>query len=187
MESIPQLTYVENFLSPSQEASLLEVVDASPWLDDLKRRVQHYGFKYDYKARRIDESMFLGPLPDWAAGVASMLDQQGLFRLLPDQLIVNEYLPGQGISAHVDCEPCFHDTIASITLGSSCDMDFTHVDTGEKRTVHLQSRSVIVLHGESRYLWKHAIAGRKSDVVDGKRVLRTRRVSLTFRNVLLGS
>ena len=31
-------------------------MDARPWLSDLKRRVQHYGYKYDYRARAIDHT-----------------------------------------------------------------------------------------------------------------------------------
>ena len=43
---------------------------------------------------------------------------------MPDQLIVNEYQPGQGISAHIDCEPCFKNTIVTVSLGSVYEMDF---------------------------------------------------------------
>lgn len=184
---IPGLTYLDDFLSPELETELVGHIDAAPWLGDLKRRVQHYGYKYDYKARAVDESMFLGALPEWAMSLGKGLVDRELFPTAPDQLIVNEYKPGQGISAHVDCEPCFQDAIASITLGSGCTMDFTSVESGEKRSVFLQSRSIVVLTGESRYHWRHAIAARKSDVIDGQRVQRSRRISLTYRNVILKS
>lgn len=184
---ISGLTYLDNFITPALETDLIGSIDAAPWLGDLKRRVQHYGYKYDYKARAVDESMFLGPLPEWAIDLGSTLVARELFPVVPDQLIVNEYEPGQGISAHVDCEPCFKDTIASITLGSGCTMDFTSVETGEKRSIFLRSRSVVVLNGESRYDWRHAIAARKSDRVDGERIQRSRRISLTYRNVILKS
>ena len=38
----------------------------------------------------------------------------------PDQVTVNEYLPGQGIAPHVDTHSAFEDGIASLSLGSSC-------------------------------------------------------------------
>jgi hypothetical protein len=41
------------------------------------------------------------------------------------------------------------------------------------------------LAGEARYDWRHAIPGRKIDKVDGRAVVRGRRVSLTFRTVRL--
>ncbi len=184
---ISGMKYLDDFVSAELEAELIELIENSRWLDDLKRRVQHYGYKYDYKSRAVDESMFLGPLPQWAIAIGSKLVVDGLFAVAPDQLIVNEYEPGQGISAHVDCEPCFKDTIASITLGSGCQMDFTSVESGEKRSIFLTPRSIVVLTGESRYDWRHAIAGRKSDVVEGKRIARSRRISLTYRNVILKS
>jgi alkylated DNA repair dioxygenase AlkB len=161
---------------------LLAAVDARPWLPDLKRRVQHYGYKYDYKARAISHSMFVGPLPGFAVELAGRLVAAGVLLEPPDQLIVNEYIPGQGISAHVDCEPCFKDRIVTISLGSACEMDFRALDeTGGHVALMLQPRSALLISGPARYLWTHAIRGRKSD--HGR--ARARRVSLTFRNVIL--
>jgi alkylated DNA repair dioxygenase AlkB len=54
-----------------------------------------------------------------------------------DQAIINEYQPGQGISPHVDCVPCFGPVVAAISLGSDCVMDFTHPEDGTKVAVHL--------------------------------------------------
>ena len=186
MISVSGLQYTPNYLEPDHERRLLETVDSLPWLDDLKRRVQHYGYKYDYTARKVDPDMYLGPLPEWAAALGRKLLDDGLFPQLPDQLIVNEYQPGQGISPHVDCEPCFADTIASITLGSGCDMNLIRVEDGHKLVQYLERRSIIVMKDEARYHWRHAIPARKSDVRDQQRALRGRRVSLTFRNVQLG-
>ena len=39
------LMYVEGFVHESDERDLLAAVDAEPWLADLKRRVQHYGYR----------------------------------------------------------------------------------------------------------------------------------------------
>jgi alkylated DNA repair dioxygenase AlkB len=113
------------------------------------------------------------------------LQQAGLFDETPDQIIVNEYQPGQGISAHIDCVPCFADTIASLSLGSSCVMDFTHSKTGDKSSLLLEPRSLLVLTGDARYVWQHAIAGRKTDRHNGQIIQRARRVSLTFRKVIV--
>ncbi|MEY4902758.1 MAG: hypothetical protein RLZZ292_573 [Bacteroidota bacterium] len=61
---IEGLTYVPNFISSQEEKDLINHIDNEIWLTDLKRRVQHYGYKYDYKARRIDINMKIGNLPD---------------------------------------------------------------------------------------------------------------------------
>ena len=63
---------------------------------------------------------------EWAAELAQRLHHDGYGAQQPDQLIVNEDEPSQGIAGHVDCIPCFDDTILSISLGSACVMMFTH-------------------------------------------------------------
>ena len=98
---------------------------------------------------------------------------------LPDQLIVNEYTPGQGIAAHID-SALFASPIVSVSLGACCVMDFCR--GAAKVAVALPPRSAVVLDGDARHRWSHAIAARTSDVIDGVRRERTHtRVSLTFR------
>lgn len=184
LDRITGLVARQNYLSESEHDQLLEIIDHRPWLTDLKRRVQHYGYRYDYKSRTIDPSMYLGPLPPWIAALAKRLHHDGMIDAIPDQLIVNEYEPGQGIASHIDCIPCFGDTIVSVTLGSACVMTFTSIKTQEEIPILLQPRGLIVMRGESRYEWKHGIAPRKTDIFEGETIRRGRRVSLTFRHVL---
>ena len=113
------------------------------------------------------------------------LQQEGHFSKPPDQVIINEYQPGQGITLHTDCVPCFEETIASLSLGSPCVMNFTHTNTGENTSHLLEPRSLLLFSGDARYQWKHGIAARKSDKHDGQIIARGRRISLTFRNVIL--
>ncbi len=184
-DSVPGLCLVEKYISPEDENLILKCIGEGQWLNDLTRRVQHYGFKYDYRARRIDPDMKIGPIPDWCIGIGKRLQENGFFKTMPDQVIVNEYEPGQGISPHIDCEPCFGDTIASLSLGSTATMDFTIEGERRKSSVFLPRRSLVILQGESRYKWKHSIPKRKTDIWDGQKVKRQRRVSLTFRSVIV--
>jgi alkylated DNA repair dioxygenase AlkB len=114
--SILGLTYIDEFLTASEQEAVLSEVNNQPWLNDLKRAVQHYGYKYDYRSRRIDESMKVGPLPDFALRISEKLMDCGLIETNPDQMIVNKYEPGQGIYPHIDCVPCFGDTIVTVSL-----------------------------------------------------------------------
>lgn len=183
--NISGLTYIPDFISARKQDFLLSQIDQQSWLTGLKRRVQHYGYKYDYKARIVGNDAYLGLLPDWLSSISKKLHDKRIFPSVPDQVIVNEYLPGQGISAHIDCVPCFADTIASLSLGSPCLMEFSNPTTGEKKSIILEDRSLIVLAGPARYEWQHAIPARKSDLINGIKTERARRVSLTFRNVIL--
>lgn len=180
---IPGLDYIPDYICVDEERALIDVIDQQPWLNDLKRRVQHYGYKYDYKARGVTYDLNLGPLPDWIQNLCTRLKTDSVFESEPDQVIVNEYMPGQGISAHVDCIPCFGETIASLSMGSAAFMEFAY--EGQKEELYLEPCSLLVLSGSARRDWTHSIPARKSDLVDGFRVRRGRRISLTFRTVIL--
>lgn len=180
------LRFLDNYISPTEHEQIVRAIDNEPWLNDLKRRVQHYGFKYNYKSRSIDHNMYIGALPTWSHQLCKRLVEDKLITYLPDQIIVNEYLPGQGIANHIDCEPCFNDTIISLSLISSCVMDIINKDCPSRRIeILLPPRSLVVLSGEARYRWTHGIAGRRVDEFQGQRIYRERRISLTFRKVIL--
>jgi len=183
--AIPGLRYLEGFLTGAEHNALLTAVDAQPWTSDLRRRVQHYGYRYDYRRRTVDRSMALGPLPDWAGQLATLLVDERSMPAWPDQIIVNEYTPGQGIASHIDCEPCFGDVICSLSLGSACIMVLTHTADGQKEQILLAPRSLLILSGEARHAWRHGIPARLSDNIQGETCRRGRRVSLTLRTVIL--
>ena len=183
---VPGLAYVPEFVSPAEETDLLARVDAEPWGTELRRRVQHYGFRYDYTRRSVDESLRVAPIPPWARGPARRAEERGLIGGRPDQLIVNEYLPGQGITAHTDCVPCFGPTVLSLSLGSGCTLELSRTG-GPRHQLYLEPRSLVVLSGPARYDWRHAIPARRSDPAGGRRVARSRRVSFTYRTVRLAA
>lgn len=175
--------YITEFISTQEEQTLLDKIDAEPWLNDLQRRVQHYGYRYDYKSRRINDEDHIGALPSWVDEIIDRLMVKNIFKERPDQMIVNEYEPGQGIAPHTDRD-CFGPTLASLSLGSACIMHLQH-DKDSKFDAVLETRSLIIFNGVSRYDWKHSITPRQSDKVENISYPRTRRVSLTFRTVIL--
>ncbi len=184
------LVYQSEFLSTDEEAALTDCIYAGEWLSDLSRRVQHYGYKYDYSNRKLDESAHIGPLPTWLTELAHkiaataadqavhLVDAQRPF----EQAIINEYEPGQGIAPHVDRD-CFGPVVATVSLGSAVDMDFSRGSTGEKYVQRLEPRSLVLLHGDARWRWRHGIAKRRTDTCNGHKVARQRRVSITFRTI----
>ena len=177
---VPGLRYVKDFLTEKEEAELVAGIDRRDWRSDIKRRVQHYGWRYDYKARRVDPSMYLGPLPGWAGKLAHRLVAGGFVSELPDQVIVNEYVADQGIRAHTD-SPSFADGIATISLLESWEVVFREKNARRKVNQVLERRSVAIMNGDARYRWTHEIPHRKTEP---GRVKRGRRISLTFRKVI---
>lgn len=180
----PGIQLLPDYISAEEERELVSQFDGGIWSNELSRRVQHYGYRYDYRKRLVDGSMRLGPLPSWLQRLALRLFEDGIFEQVPDQVIVNEYLPGQGIAAHVDCEPCFGPVIASLSLGAPVPMVFRNRRTREVVEVDLPPGSLLVFSGEGRYQWTHAILARKADIVEGRSRERLRRVSLTFRTMI---
>lgn len=176
--------YLADFISSDEEDDLLAAIKAELWREDLQRRVQHYGYRYDYSMRGISGDDRLGSLPSWVKVVCARLVQQNIFAAEPDQLIVNEYEPGQGIAPHTDRD-CFGPVITSLSLGSDCMMEIR--PNGKRKEsrfdIVLQRRSLVVFQGVSRDVWQHGIAPRQSDKQNGCKIPRRRRVSLTFRTV----
>lgn len=179
------LKYIPDFITLEKSLDLVKKIDSQAWLNDLKRRVQHYGWKYDYTARRITADLKIGDLPDWLQELAEDLYSRKIFTKIPDQIIINEYLAGQGISAHTDCISCFCNIVASLSLGSACIMDFINPETSEKSSILLEPLSLLVMNDDARYKWQHSIAARKTDRINGLTINRQRRISLTFRNVIM--
>ena len=183
--TVPGLKFLEGFLPPEQQAYCVQRIDAADgeWRNDLSRRVQHYGWRYDYKARAITPDMHIGALPDWLAKVAQKLyDETGLFDRVPEQVIVNEYLPGQGIATHID-HPGFGPTVCMVSLLDDWEMDFSE-NWKDKMPALLQQGSCVLLTGAARDTWQHGIAPRKSELMENGRRPRNRRLSMTFRTVL---
>lgn len=172
------------WVNRATERRLLTAVDSGSWLQSLKRRVQHFGYQYDYKARTVNSNHFLGRLPDWLDSLGREMVEEQKLPAAPDQVIINEYLAGQGISPHVDCVSCFTESIASLSLGSSCVMQFSHIESEQKVSVFVAPRTLTIMTGEARYRWRHSIPARKKDKIDGDWVSRGRRISLTFRKVI---
>ena len=181
---IPGLTYIPDYISLDEQNLLLSIIDQQEWSTKSKRRVQHYGYRYDYKSGLLASSSYLGTLPNWLQNIANRLFSDRLTAKLPDQVIINEYEPGQGITNHIDCVPCFGKTIISLSLASPYLMDFTHSHTSEQLPILLLPGSLIVMKEAARYEWQHGIAARKKDNYQDREITRTRRVSITFREVL---
>jgi alkylated DNA repair dioxygenase AlkB len=100
-----------------------------------------------------------------------------------DQLIINEYFPGQGIAPHVDHPQQFGDVIFCICLNAGIGIDFSYPD-GRKITKWMPAGSAYAMTGDARRVWRHGIEAKKTDMVDGKRVPRGVRYSLTYRTVI---
>lgn len=124
----------------------------------------------------------------------SLLERTPLF----DQAIFNLYMPGEGITPHVDL-PKFEDGIVGISLVSSTVMEFSPASPKQlhsgytaqdfhtnRATLEIQlfPGDVFSISGPARYLFTHTIPARLEDTLpDGKVRQREHRISITLRKL----
>jgi hypothetical protein len=70
---IPGLRLLLDFVSEQEERELLAALERQPWHSLAKRRVQHYGFKFDYTVRAAPADAARGAAACLLAGGAGAL------------------------------------------------------------------------------------------------------------------
>jgi alkylated DNA repair dioxygenase AlkB len=199
-ETLPQgFFYYPNFISADESAHLTDYLNTSEsWVGvtsaKTSRRVIHYGYKYPYSGGSSLE--ITDPIPTVfdtvikrfkvigsnITNIGSNSGDIGSNSGDIDQLIINEYLPSQGIAPHIDDPKKFGSIIYCLTLGSGIEIKFTCGT--QTKYVYVEPNSLYVMSGPARSQWKHEIVKRKNDVYKGQTIARGVRRSVTARTVL---
>lgn len=180
---IPGLKYLPDFISAAEEAALVAEIDRSGWCNvGMRRLVRQFGICYSFSRRSVVSTDIQEPIPEQGTAIARRLVQAKLMPSLPNQMLANRYLPGEGISFHVDA-PEFAE-IADLSLLSDCVMEFRHTKTLEKQKIWLDRRSLLLLTDEARWQWEHSIPYRQRDRFAGREQMRQLRISLTYRSLV---
>lgn len=177
-DEISGFTLRENYVDAEEERELLRHIDAGPWQTDWRRRIQQYGLGYGPEGG--NRPTWLRDFPEWLKPLAQRVARDAAFERFPENCVINEYVPPLGIGPHKDY-PAFGPTIACVSLGSDIVLDFKHPERGLRVPVYVPARSLWVITGEARSVWQHGIASRLTDVIEGERRPRGRRISVTFR------
>ena len=170
------LSYRTNFISPWEEAELLDQIVQLP-LEEAKykqftarRRIVSYGGTYDFSS---NELMPGGPIPAFLHPLRERIATwAGVPASLFTHALVAEYKTGTPLGWHRDV-PDF-EIVAGISLGGAGRMRlrrYPHVK-GRRETLSLdlEPRSAYLLQGEARWGWQHSIPATKN-----------LRYSITFR------
>jgi len=184
-EIIPGLKYCSNYLSEDEESNLLKILSESKELKPIShskdsRNVIQYGYTYAYDRSGVTKCEAIPEV------FKKLIDSERVTKILGknyefDQLIINQYLPGQGISPHIDHTKYFSDVIFCISIGSPVEVEFSATHKNHETAIFVERRSAYAMTEDSRYKYKHSITPRKTD---GSSV-RGIRYSLTFRKVLV--
>lgn len=184
LQTPPTLYYLPNFITTEEESYLIKQVYDAPkpkWMQLSNRRLQNWG------GLPHPKGMVLEDLPQWLEVYSKKIASLGVFDdKVPNHVLVNEYLPGQGIMPHED-GPLFYPTVATISLGSHTVLDFyrpikdtpvtestdnsqigtTSLEERFMCSVLLQPRSLILVRDDMYKIYLHGIAERNEDVISG--------------------
>lgn len=223
----PSAYYISNFISLKEEKTLLDTVKAIPfslassthillqinnvpvtrWTQLSRRRLQSWPI-----ALTKSNTLLASPLPPWLIEpIIPRFDRLAIFRKSPhngpNHVLINEYLPRQGIMPHED-GAAYHPIVATVSLGSSIVLEVFEKNGQEPRAAEAQwkilqePRSLLVTTDAMYYDVLHGISERaqdkelRRDTVANWDLLgdqsgftngiynRQTRVSLTYRDVL---
>ena len=166
---ISGLDIIEDYINVTKEDELIRLINKNSWNNQLSRQTQHYGFRYDYKSRKLYDDV--PKIPDWLKDIANIINFSEC-----DQIIINKYEEGQGISSHIDHKQLFGNDIFVLSLGEDTKYIMKGIvgRTRVSETVSVNRRSLLHLRGEARYEWTHSLKMKKNT---------TTRYSITFRSV----
>ena len=171
----PSVYYIPHFIPPSTCDALLSKVTSIPpqkWTNLTHRRLLSLPSPLTGKTRDI--LLLSSSLPSYLTDtIFPMFEELGIFTHsphgAPNHVLVNEYLPGQGIMPHED-GPAYHPVTATVSLGSSIVLDIyskpatTASDSGRDRWRVLQEPgSLLVTTGECYTHTLHGIAEVEAD------------------------
>ncbi|XP_043250772.1 alpha-ketoglutarate-dependent dioxygenase alkB homolog 6 [Colletes gigas] len=196
--------YVPNFITKEEEVEIVKHINNAPlpkWTQLSHRRLQNWG------GIPHPKGMIAEKIPIWLQKYVDKVSSCGVFEndKLPNHVLINEYLPGQGIMAHSD-GPLFHPIVTTISCGSHTLLDFyKRLDTAQLQQPNLEfsflleRRSLLILREDLYHCYLHSIAERDADIVsrhviknlnicgeqftEGQSLERDVRLSLTIRHV----
>ncbi|KAF8970715.1 hypothetical protein BDZ97DRAFT_1652340 [Flammula alnicola] len=178
--------YFPNFVTVEEEEYLIRKINDSPqrkWKKLANRRLQIWGGDITAKGTLLAQPLppFIDKYPD----LISRIKATGAFdnspNKAPNHIIMNEYLPGQGIMPHED-GPQYHPAVATISLGSHAifhyyqyqsDTDDVAASRGRGKTIDmipvlsilLEPRSLIISSGTMYLSHLHGIDEVEEDVI----------------------
>ena len=173
----PGMRYQEEFLSPSEERALIDLIATLPLEQaqykqyTARRRTVNYGSSYDFS------ELAATPAPPIPSSLLPLRERVATWANEPADAFVHalvaEYAPGTPLGWHRDV-PEF-ELIVGVSLASHARMRFRPWPWRPERrkevfALELAPRSIYLLRDEARWAWQHSVPP-----------VKTLRYSLTFR------
>ncbi|XP_039754919.1 alpha-ketoglutarate-dependent dioxygenase alkB homolog 6 [Pararge aegeria] len=197
----PSAYYLSEFITQEEEKYLLSNIYAAPkpkWTQLSNRRLQNWG------GLPHNRGMIAEEIPKWLQKYLNNINSLNVMDgKMPNHVLVNEYLPGQGILPHLDGS-LFYPTITTISVASHTILKFLEPNSAENPTLKpvfsllLEPRSLLILKDKLFHYYLHCIEEVNEDCLDdsivnlnmcsdkyvkGVTLPRETRISLTIRHV----
>ncbi|KJA24935.1 hypothetical protein HYPSUDRAFT_183277 [Hypholoma sublateritium FD-334 SS-4] len=178
--------YFPNFITTEEEEYLIRKINDSPqpqWKKLASRRLQIWGGDITAKGNLLPRPFppFISKYPDVIARIKATGAFENTPHKEPNHVIINEYLPGQGIMPHED-GPQYHPVVATLSLGSHtvfhyyqyrADGDGDPASSGHGKTIDtrptlsviLEPRSLIISSGAMYTSHLHGIEEATEDII----------------------
>lgn len=170
---------VSDFLTEPEEASLIEAIDNDVWISSQSGRLkQDFGIKINFKKQTIKTKYFTG-MPSYSK---VLLDRLRTHRVASDfqsvELCNLDYSSERGshIDPHIDDTWIWGERLITINLLSSTILSLVPNEKESNKVIYipLPRRWLLVLYGDARYEYKHAIQ---------RQHIQGRRLAVTFREL----
>ena len=170
---------VPDFLSETEETQLIDAIDQDVWIPSQSGRLkQDFGIKINFKKQTIKTKYFTG-MPLYSLELIQRLQSH---RLLEDfqsvELCNLDYRSERGshIDPHIDDIWIWGERLITINLLTNTILTLIPNEHGSKKMIYipLPRRWMIVLYGDARYEYKHAIQ---------RQHINARRLAVTFREL----
>ncbi|XP_018429253.1 PREDICTED: alpha-ketoglutarate-dependent dioxygenase alkB homolog 4 [Nanorana parkeri] len=173
----PGVCLIEDFVTEDEEKEMVHTMDQEEWrLSQSGRRKQDFGPKVNFKKQKIKVDSFTG-LPNFSKVLWERMKTHTVLEgFLPVEQCNLDYNSDRGsaIDPHYDDSWLWGERLVSLNLLSDTVLTMTIPCTEVEVAICLPRRSLVVLYGEARYSWKHAIY---------RQHIKQRRVCSTFREL----
>ena len=173
------ITVLEDFVSQEEEIQLKEAIYELPWkLSQSGRRKQDFGPQANFKKKKLKVGNFTG-LPSFSQKIVKRFrSHRKLSNFNPVEVCHLEYSSerGSSIDPHIDDEWLWGERLVTLSLCSTSILTLSNENLFGDIIIQvpMPQRSLLVLQGGARHVWKHSI--KRSDV-DGLRL------AVTFREL----
>ncbi|KAK7925228.1 hypothetical protein WMY93_007538 [Mugilogobius chulae] len=160
--ALPGIFLWDDFITAQEEAELVSHMDQDTWtLSQSGRRKQDFGPKVNFKKKKVRVAHFSG-LPALSRRLVERMQQDNtLCDFAPVEQCNLDYRPERGahIEPHLDDSWLWGERLVTVNMLSDTTLTLS-LPQGEAElqvAVPLRRRSLLVLSGPARHVWKHAI------------------------------